>query len=39
MAGSKVGAASYIDGSIIGWKSTINNWCRVTGLTVIAEDV
>lgn len=39
MAGSTVGTASYVDGSIIGWKSTVNNWCRVTALTVIAEDV
>lgn len=30
---------SFVDGSIIGWKSTIGKWCRVTGLSVIAEDV
>jgi mannose-1-phosphate guanylyltransferase len=28
-----------MDGSILGWKSTIGQWCRVTNLTVIAEDV
>ena len=39
LAGSVVGAHSYVDGGIIGWKSTIGKWCRVTGLTVIAEDV
>lgn len=39
LAGSTVGIASYIDGSIIGWKSHIKNWCRVTSLAVIAEDV
>ena len=39
LAGSSVGSASYVDGSIIGWKSTVKNWCRVTSLTVIAEDV
>jgi mannose-1-phosphate guanylyltransferase len=38
-AGSTIGTASYIDGSIVGWKSSIANWCRVTCLTVIAEDV
>jgi mannose-1-phosphate guanylyltransferase len=39
LEGCSVGCASYVDGSIIGWKSSIGNWCRVTGLTVIAEDV
>lgn len=39
LAGSTVGTASYVDGSIIGWSSHIKNWCRVTSLTVIAEDV
>lgn len=39
LEGSKVGKYSYMDGSILGWKSTINQWCRVTNLTVIAEDV
>ena len=39
LEGSTIGAAAYVDGSIIGWKSSIGNWCRVTGLSVIAEDV
>ena len=39
MAGSSVAASSYVDGSIIGWASSIGSWCRVTDLTVIAEDV
>ena len=39
LAGSKVDTYSYVDGSIIGWKSSIGKWCRVTGLAVIAEDV
>lgn len=39
MAGAKVGTASYIDGSIVGWKSEVHNWCRVMNVTVIAEDV
>ena len=39
MAGSSVSNYSLVKGSIIGWKSSIGSWCRVTGLTVIAEDV
>ena len=39
LAGSAVGDHSYVDGSIIGWKSTIGKWCRLTSLSVIAEDV
>lgn len=39
LAGSKVDSYSLIDGSIIGWKSSIGKWCRVTSLAVIAEDV
>lgn len=39
LAGSCVKAYSYMDGSILGWKSTIGQWCRVTKLAVIAEDV
>ena len=39
LAGSSVGQSSFVDGSIIGWKSSVGKWCRVTGLSVIAEDV
>ena len=39
MAGASISNFSYVDGSIIGWKSSIGKWCRVTSLTVIAEDV
>jgi len=39
MAGSSVSDYSLVVGSIIGWKSSIGKWCRVTGLTVIGEDV
>jgi len=39
LAGSSVGMSSYVDGSIVGWKSSIGKWCRVTNLAVIAEDV
>lgn len=39
LAGTKVNAHSYIDGSIIGWKNTIGSWVRVTNLTCTAEDV
>ena len=30
---------SFIDGSIIGWKSKIGKWCRIENLCVIGEDV
>jgi mannose-1-phosphate guanylyltransferase len=30
---------SYIDGSIIGWKSKIGKWSRLENLTLIGEDV
>ena len=39
LEGSSIAAYSFVDGSIIGWKSSVGKWCRVTGLTVIAEDV
>lgn len=39
LAGAVVKNSSFVDGSIIGWKSTVGSWCRVTKLTVIAEDV
>ena len=39
LAGSKVDSFSLLQGSILGWKSSIGKWCRVTSLTVIAEDV
>ena len=38
-AGSAVAAYSYMDGSILGWNSTVGKWCRITSLAVIAEDV
>lgn len=39
MGGTVVKAHSYIDGSIIGWKNTVGQWARVTGLTCTGEDV
>jgi NDP-sugar pyrophosphorylase family protein len=39
MAGTVVKSHSYIDGSIVGAKSTIGSWCRITKLCVIADDV
>lgn len=39
MRGSSVSSYSFVDGSIIGWKSSIGKWCRVTSLCVIGEDV
>lgn len=37
--GAVVKQSSFVDGSIIGWNSTVGSWCRVVNLTVIAEDV
>ena len=34
-----VGENSYIEGSIIGWKSNIGRWCRIQELSVLGEDV
>ena len=34
-----VGENSYIEGSIIGWKSHIGKWCRIQELSVLGEDV
>lgn len=39
LAGSSISAYSFMDGSILGWKSSVGKWCRVTKLCVIAEDV
>jgi len=39
LAGSSIAAYSSMDGSILGWKSSVGKWCRVTSLCVIAEDV
>lgn len=39
LEGSAFGDFSYMDGSILGWKSSVGKWCRVTSLCVIAEDV
>lgn len=36
---AEVKQSTFVDGSIIGWKSTVGSWCRVVNLTVIAEDV
>ena len=39
LAGSKILGHTFFDGSILGWKSTVGKWCRVTNLAVIGEDV
>ncbi len=30
---------SYIDGSIIGWRSKVGKWARIEGLTILGEEV
>jgi mannose-1-phosphate guanylyltransferase len=39
LSNTTVKAHSWIDGSIIGWNSTIGKWVRIEKLTVVAEDV
>lgn len=36
---SKIGSHSFVSGSIIGWESSIGNWARVDGLSVLGMDV
>jgi mannose-1-phosphate guanylyltransferase len=37
--GVTIGANTWIEQSIIGWKSTIGKWVRVQGVTVFGQDV
>jgi mannose-1-phosphate guanylyltransferase len=37
--GTTIKAHSFIEGSIIGWKNTVKEWCRITNLTCTGEDV
>jgi mannose-1-phosphate guanylyltransferase len=30
---------SYIDGSIVGWRSKVGKWARIENLTLLGEDV
>jgi mannose-1-phosphate guanylyltransferase len=30
---------SYVDNSIVGWKSVIGKWARIDNFTIIGEDV
>jgi len=39
LEGSVVKAHAYVDMSIVGWKSTVGQWGRVEGSTVLGEDV
>ncbi|ESL11866.1 mannose-1-phosphate guanyltransferase [Trypanosoma rangeli SC58] len=39
LEGSKIGNGTFIDSSIIGWKSRVGSWCRVVNNTVLGEDV
>jgi len=39
MTDSSIKSYTLFDGSILGWKSSVGSWARVTGLTVIGEDV
>ena len=39
LAGTTIGAHSWINGSIIGWRCRIGNWVRIEGLSVLGENV
>jgi len=39
MSETKVAGHSLIEGSIISFKSTVGSWCRITSLSVVADDV
>ena len=30
---------SYVDGSIIGWRSKVGKWVRIEGLSILGEEV
>eukprot|EP00828_Plagiopyla_frontata_P009180 TRINITY_DN1470_c0_g1_i4.p1 TRINITY_DN1470_c0_g1~~TRINITY_DN1470_c0_g1_i4.p1 ORF type:complete len:363 (-),score=70.00 TRINITY_DN1470_c0_g1_i4:145-1233(-) len=36
---SQIGAHSYLNQTIIGWKSKIGKWCRLEGGVILGEDV
>merc|ERR1712228_640974 len=35
----KISDGSYVNGSIIGWKSRLGRWTRLTNLCILGEDV
>jgi len=39
MRGARIKAHSWLNDSIIGWKSTVGKWVRIEGVTVLGEDV
>mmetsp|Transcript_11314 Transcript_11314/g.22855 ORF Transcript_11314/g.22855 Transcript_11314/m.22855 type:complete len:359 (-) Transcript_11314:4940-6016(-) len=39
LPGVRVRSHSWISNSIIGWMSTVGEWCRVEGISVTGEDV
>jgi mannose-1-phosphate guanylyltransferase len=39
LEGVRVGAHSWIQQSIIGWKSVVGKWARIQNVTVLGQDV
>lgn len=39
MDGTVVKAHAWVNSTIVGWNSQIGRWCRVTGVSVVGEDV
>jgi mannose-1-phosphate guanylyltransferase len=36
---AKIGSYSYVDGSIIGWRSKVGKWNRLENLSILGEEV
>ena len=39
LADAEIGKSAFVEGSIVGWKSKINSWARLDGLTITGEQV
>lgn len=39
LANAKISSFSYVDSSIIGWKSKVGRWTRIENMTILGEEV
>lgn len=39
MDGAVIKSHAWVNSTIVGWNSRIGSWCRVTGVSVLGEDV
>ena len=35
----KIGSYSWINGSILGWRSRVGRWVRIEGMTILGENI